>query len=162
MIKSYVTGNLVTILKKSVAEGRQSTFAHGCNCHDAMHSGIAWELQRAFSKIREVDSTYHELMVKANNQPNMLGGMSIAMIERCVVLNMYTQWYPGKDCRYDAIRQCFRNLNSTGFKNVMIPRIGAGVAGGDWKMIEQIINEETPDVNITVIDWDGTISDDEA
>ncbi len=32
-----------------------------------------------------------------------------------------------------------------------IPKIGAGSAGGEWKVIERIIEEETPDLKITLV-----------
>ena len=35
-------------------------------------------------------------------------------------------------------------------KVICIPKIGAGLAGGDFKKIKKIINEVTPDVEIDV------------
>lgn len=57
--------------------------------------------------------------------------------------------------RYEAIRQglaCVRQHAMTLKASVHMPRIGAGLAGGDWREIEQIINDELAahDVAVTV------------
>ena len=47
---------------------------------------------------------------------------------------------------YCAISDTFRSLaNCRKLSPVAIPRIGAGLAGGDWKVIEAIINDATKD-----------------
>jgi len=55
--------------------------------------------------------------------------------------------------RYDAIRKGFSQLNEDmkGYKNpsLHLPRIGAGLAGGDWQVIEKIILDEMT-VSVTV------------
>lgn len=166
MIKNYVKGNIVSILKRAVEEGNPLVIGHGCNCHDAMHSGVAWELQRAFPEVRRIDSVLHKSTMEIDGAPNnMLGTVSPVYIGGgTYVMNMYTQFYPGRDCRYDAIRAAFTSANkvltSNGINSMLIPRIGAGIAGGDWDKITKIINETTPDLNITVVDWDGTVFDD--
>lgn len=162
MIKNYVKGNIVTIMQRAVEQGSRIAIGHGCNCHDAMHSGVAWELQRAFPIVREMD---HNWFMTHENNMDMLGQVfPVHIAGEAYVMNMYTQYYPGADCRYDAIEKAFadanRVLSANGF-TLMIPRIGAGVAGGDWDKIVEIINRVTPDLMITVVDWDGTIFDDQ-
>lgn len=47
--------------------------------------------------------------------------------------------------RYDALRKCLADLSKMAIEthsSVHLPKIGAGLAGGDWKVIEAIINEE--------------------
>ena len=59
--------------------------------------------------------------------------------------------------RYDALRKC---LELVGYvaeaegATVHMPRIGAGLAGGDWKTIEQIVIDEIcgRGVDVTVYD----------
>lgn len=46
--------------------------------------------------------------------------------------------------RYGAVRLCLTTVNEYAYKNhctIHAPRFGAGLAGGDWKVIEQIIKE---------------------
>ena len=71
--------------------------------------------------------------------------------------NMITQnqWHPsyGVNADYDAIRSCFKEVDKRvvdlHYGTVREPprigmvKIGAGLAGGDWSIIEKIIEEES-------------------
>lgn len=164
MIMRYVTGNLVRMALTAMEHNFPTAFAHGCNCHDAMHSGIAWEFQRAIPEVRAADREMYQHHIENDlSLMKMLGSYSTAEVGTIKVFNLYTQFYPGKDCRYDAIRSAFEEIDKReDIISLLIPRLGAGVAGGDWNLIEQIINESTPNTHIIVVDWDGTVFDDEA
>ncbi|WWS23940.1 hypothetical protein vBKpnAMK2_00291 [Klebsiella phage vB_Kpn_AM_K2] len=41
------------------------------------------------------------------------------------------------------------------FVALYIPKIGAGIAGGDWELIEKLINLATPDIDIMVVEYEG-------
>lgn len=70
--------------------------------------------------------------------------------------------------KYDALRTCIKEvrffcksmnpMDNTkilrGKWSVFAPRIGSGLAGGKWEIIEQIINEELIDNGIEVIIYD--------
>ena len=67
-----------------------------------------------------------------------------------VVANMIAQRGTGKDpdgrpcIRYGALERCLKYLADTSLgsgESVHMPRIGAGLAGGDWKIIERLIVE---------------------
>ena len=69
--------------------------------------------------------------------------------ELLVIANCFTQDRYGTDKRhvnYEAVAQCFAKLNNR-VPNMYdcplhIPKIGAGLAGADWSVIEAIINSE--------------------
>lgn len=59
--------------------------------------------------------------------------------------------------RYDAIRQGLQKVASFAQQmsaSVHMPRIGAGLAGGDWQFIRSIIEEELTEQGITVTVYD--------
>ena len=63
--------------------------------------------------------------------------------------------------RYEAIREGLRRVRSEAQEQqatVHMPRIGAGLAGGDWAIIEAIIDEELTahGLNVTVYDFPQT------
>jgi len=83
-----------------------------------------------------------------------IGQIGSYMIIQSVKGDAYTQYnygYGKRNADYDAIRNVFLNLNNA-YKDqgliFGIPSVGAGLAGGDWKQIEKIINESTPDIKI--------------
>lgn len=165
MIKSYVKGNLVQMMLTAVehdndpdVESGKVFFTHGCNCHAAMGSGIAPQIASKFPQVEEQDRLFYNLMHRQNKSMFMLGeSRPVSLSRNVTIFNSYTQYYPGKDFRLAALYKAFVNIN-TMIKGhtLIIPRIGAGVAGGDWEEISKAIDMAAPDVNIIVVDWDGT------
>lgn len=83
------------------------------------------------------------------------------------IVNAFTQDNVGTHERqvdYSAVATCFARLNAEvkevkqfigeenwdGLDTVAIPEIGCGLAGGEWDVVEAIINNNTPDLKITV------------
>lgn len=61
--------------------------------------------------------------------------------------------------RYFALADCLQTVRYHAITNhatVHMPRIGAGLAGGDWKEIESYIKGAFPDVDVTVYDLVST------
>ena len=83
-----------------------------------------------------------------------LGTYSQAQTEHGTIINLYSQYHYGFgtiNCDYSAIKKGFISLNEEyENKSIAIPKIGAGLAGGDWEKIESIINSVTPNLNITL------------
>lgn len=81
-------------------------------------------------------------------------------IHKLAVVNAYTQFKYGtnhpdgdeKPFDYDAFTLCMRKINVR-FKNkhIGLPRIGTGLAGGDWETIKQIITKELTDCDVTIV-----------
>lgn len=61
-----------------------------------------------------------------------------------------------KPIRYWALAKCMKtvaeqiNLNKTAAKEIWAPKFGSGLAGGDWKFIETLIQEIWVNENIPV------------
>lgn len=54
--------------------------------------------------------------------------------------------------RYGALRVCLSEVNDIAYKmeaSLHMPKIGSGLAGGDWKIIEKII-EDVVSVDVTI------------
>jgi O-acetyl-ADP-ribose deacetylase (regulator of RNase III) len=57
--------------------------------------------------------------------------------------------------RYDAVLACLRTVKRLAMQTqatIHMPRIGAGLAGGNWGTIEKIINEALEGIDVTVYD----------
>ncbi len=72
-------------------------------------------------------------------------------------MNAYTQYdYRGKGRKvdYDAVKNCMKwvKANCSG-QRIGLPKIGAGLAGGDWDTIAQIIDEELADEDVTLVEY---------
>ena len=151
MITRKVWGDLIKMAKA----GEFEVIAHGCNCFRNMGAGIARQIKYVFPEAYEVDRA------TAHGSKKKLGTLSCASIGDLDVLNLYTQFSYGGgriNVDYKAIEKCFTTVNQM-YKNsdveIGIPLIGCGLAGGDWKKVEQIINSVTPDIDITLVEYDG-------
>jgi O-acetyl-ADP-ribose deacetylase (regulator of RNase III) len=79
-----------------------------------------------------------------------------------IVVNAYTQYNYGRNHKdgatapfdYEAFTLCMRKINSVfGGKHIGLPKIGAGLAGGDWERIEKIIEKELWFCEVTIVSY---------
>jgi O-acetyl-ADP-ribose deacetylase (regulator of RNase III) len=140
MIVEEIQGNLL--------ETTVGVIAHGVNCQNKMGSGVAKAL---YSKWPEIKARYHkycDCLIKSNfKNEKLLGNIDSVKIKNGPkVINCFTQLYYGYDGRkyvsYDAIYDCFRKL-ALDYSEIAIPKIGCGLAGGDWEIVRAIINSAT-------------------
>ena|ERR1035437_1120767 len=152
-----VKGDLIQMALR----GEFDVIAHGCNCFCCMGGGIALQIKQAFPGAYIVDRETEQ------GDVNKLGTFSEAEflievdgVEKSLwIVNLYTQYDVGKvygskqQERYDAIKSSLSALNER-FPNskIGIPKIGAGLAGGDWDVISKIIDKVIPEV--TLIEYD--------
>jgi len=121
---------------------------HGCNCFLSMGAGIAKEVRLRFKDAHLAD------LKTAYGDRNKLGNYTFAQFDGFKILNLYTQYKYTRhevDVDIDAIEQVFSLLNEEyGGMSLGIPLIGAGLAGGDWEEISEIIEDQTPDLDVFV------------
>lgn len=140
MITRYIVGD--------ITETELKYIAHGCNCQNKMGSGVAKAL---YTKFPEVKRRYHDACAFFVNDFNMLGQVSTASVGNGIyVFNCYTQLnfgYDGKKyVNYGAVAKCFERLaKELEGKTIAIPKIGCGLAGGNWTFMEQLINDTVGD-----------------
>jgi len=146
-----VNGDLINLAK----QGMFDVITHGCNCFSNMGAGIAVPMKNNFRV-----SSYPLESPETAGDINKLGqieGRPFALIsgKSVVVINSYTQYVPNarmKPLDYEALTLCMRKINHM-YKgtHVGLPKIGAGLAGGDWERIREIIQKELVDCEITVV-----------
>jgi O-acetyl-ADP-ribose deacetylase (regulator of RNase III) len=124
---------------------------HGCNCFCAMNSGIAPKIRSKWPEAFEVDCETVE------GEKSKLGTISFTKNTSPIIVNAYTQYEFGTDkrnCDYDALKSCMQQIkiHFTG-KKIGMPKIGAGLAGGNWNIIKDIIHRELGDEDVTIVLW---------
>lgn len=133
-----VTGNLLNEDK--------GILVHGVNCQGKMGAGIALEVKRRYPQVYR---SYFQFGNGARWQPShLLGSVNFVPITpELVIVNAFTQEDYGNDGRryvsYDAVDRCFAEINQYALRTglpVKYPRIGAGLAGGNWDIISAIIH----------------------
>ena len=113
---------------------------HGCNSQGAFGAGVAKIVRQKYSK------AYKDYIDVYNNSGLILGEYYLSnQPDGKVIINAITQKDYGTDkvqVSYWAIANIFRNLNNIGIKEIALPKIGCGLAGGDWKVVSAIIGNE--------------------
>jgi O-acetyl-ADP-ribose deacetylase (regulator of RNase III) len=133
-----IKGDLIHLAQ----EGQFDLIIHGCNCFCTMGAGIAKQIRSQFPQAWEAD------LATQSGDRSKLGSYSKACINtpsgRLHVINAYTQYHYSGDgvlVDYDAVTKVFTALkNQFHGQRMGYPQIGAGLAGGDWKIISEIID----------------------
>ena len=144
-----VQGDLIELAKS----GEFNLIAHGCNCKCQMGKGIALTIKKEFPEAYKVDCQ----TVKGDE--SKMGTCSVAecLDGKLTVVNAYTQYHwKGKAvlANYDAIRSCMRWIKENyPDKKIGLPKIGAGLAKGDWNTIQSIMEEELNGLDVTLVEY---------
>jgi O-acetyl-ADP-ribose deacetylase (regulator of RNase III) len=142
-------------LIKLALDGKFDVIIHGCNCFNTMGAGIALTIRIEFPEALKADNKTH----KGNK--NKLGTYSSATVTKnghdITVVNAYTQYeYKGRGVKadYKAIKNVFKKVKRDFHgKRIGYPKIGAGLAKGDWDTISEIINKELEGEDHTLVEY---------
>lgn len=121
-------------------------FLHGCNCFGAMGAGIARTVKNLYPEALKAD-----IATGKGNRAKLGTICPVQVGERNWIINAYTQydfWSEGPRADYAAIGRAMKAtaafMADHGFDHILMPKVGAGLAGGDWNRIEAIIRESFP------------------
>lgn len=142
----YRTGDLLAVSSGHIV--------HGCNARGVMGAGVALAIKNIWPEV------YNDYRQRYQDTGLHLGQvLPVAVGQDLMVWNAITQQNYGSARRryvsYDAIAECFEKINNqiavmpTIQQHIHIPKIGAGLAGGDWNVIATIID--------SVVDYPVTV-----
>lgn len=166
-----VEGDLIHLAR----EGKFQVVGHGCNCFCTMGAGIAPVMAEEFgcntfpleykerrgdiNKLGQID---YKVLHFSNwdKKFQLYPDEGDTILHSVAAVNIYSQYGFGlnhnggsaKPIDYDALTLAFRKMNHIfKGKHIGLPKIGAGLAGGDWERISQIIKTELKDCKVTVV-----------
>lgn len=152
MSLKYKVGDLI----KAAQNGEVNVIAHGCNCYCTMGSGIAPLIKKAFPEAYAAD-----LRTKKGDLDKK-GTLSWGQSGEVTVANLYSQggyWGRNKGIRdldYGALDDALvlfadlaKNIRGNDTR-IGLPKIGAGLAGGDWAVIEPMIEKHLGHFDTTI------------
>ena len=134
---TYKTGNIVDV--------ESGFILHGCNAQGVMGSGVAKALRDKYPEIYEPYRKY----CQESKISEILGKIFCHSISQSLCIgNAITQEYYGRDGRkyvsYDALDRVFRQISEFPgleiLQKIHMPKIGSGLGGGNWKVVEAIAN----------------------
>lgn len=154
----------------NIVKGRNILFekkgilVHCANAQGVMGAGIALQIRRMYPVVY---SDYVEHLKKFNgvNKADAMGSVCYSKIkDDFYILSAIGQLNYGRSINdsgairtyvdYNSLAIIFSEVNEFALKtglDVIFPKIGAGLAGGDWSVISQIIQSKlNPSVNSTL------------
>jgi O-acetyl-ADP-ribose deacetylase (regulator of RNase III) len=140
--------------------GGAKIIAHICNDVGAWGKGFVLALSRRWN---QPEAAYRAWHAGKDERSFELGAIQLVQVEPGLwVANMVAQHGIRKrnsepPIRYDAVGACLQQLAAAARElgaSVHMPRIGTGLAGGDWSRIERLVQEQLCDqgVDVTVYD----------
>lgn len=160
-----IEGDLI----KMALEGHFDVIAHGCNCFCNMGAGIAVQMAKTFGcdkfpmECAIFEGEYDKLGTVDYRNMYIEHGKAVDVFDcnrtdsnKLIVANCYTQFHYGRKFgvpfNYLAFQLCMNKLNyAFRGKRIGLPKIGAGLAGGNWSVISRIIKEELIDCDVTIV-----------
>ena len=135
---------------------------HVCNNIGGWGRGFVLALSARWSEPKSSYQCWHA----EQNEPFELGQVQFVIVDQGLwVANMIGQEgiHPKNGVppvRYEAIKQGLGRVSTFATENsasVHMPRIGCGLAGGQWPKVEQAIAQTLikDEIDVTVYDWNG-------
>ena len=152
---NYVVGDAT----KPIGDGVKF-IVHVCNDIGGWGRGFVMAISKRWA---EPERQYRNWHSGKAEQPFALGEVQLVQVESDIfVANLIGQHDIRSakgvpPIRYDAIRRGLASIAAEAKRmgaSLHMPRIGCGLAGGNWKEIEKIIREEVVDRGIKVVVYD--------
>lgn len=133
--------------------------AHICNHVGAFGKGFALALSNKWQSPRLHYRTWYQSKLTIEQCPFELGEIQLVKVEEHItVVNMLAQFglrskFNPQPIRYEALEKCLEKLTTIAPEHcdeVIMPRIGTGLAGGNWDLIEPIIKRTLIAGNVNV------------
>ena len=147
----YIDGNILNV--------EEGYILQGVNCLGVMGSGVAVPLRKRFGE--DMFEEYAKICENHRiDATTPLGEYHLweSLDDDAVLINIFTQQETGgrKPMSYDALDDALLEFASilqydNDPRDIYMPQIGAGLGGGNWNVIEQIINDRLGDLPNKVV-----------
>lgn len=152
---------MIEYKKGNILDVQEGIIAHQVNCMGAMNSGLAKQIR---AKYPEVYTRYQEVHVNplytGAGLDQLMGWVDFVNVGNNLnIANCYGQYRYGTNERqthYPSLFKCVNTLceySKATNVSIHLPRIGCGLAGGDWAIVEQLLkiaHDTNGSPNITV------------
>ena len=144
----------IKVIKGDILSVESGVVVHGVNCQSVFGAGLAKQIRQ---KYPEVCSEYLRIFkdyggYRYKGDRSLLGHIQVTSISDDLhFVNAFTQLNYGNDEKkyvsYDAVDTVFCNIAKTISEenDIHFPKIGCGLAGGEWSVIKSIIEHRLKD-----------------
>lgn len=145
---------MIKEIKGNLLDTHCKLIAHGVNAQGIMGSGVAKAL---YTKWPEIKTSYRNYSRIFSRPDMLLGSVHITHLEDDIkVANCFTQQNYGSDGQiylsYKALAKCIEDLYkyavANDYKEIAMPRIGCGLAGGNWTLVKEMLKTDALTINV--------------
>lgn len=128
--------NRLTYIKGDLFTSSRRVIGHSVNCRGAFGSGVAGQVARLYPQARIA------YLSKFKQEKWSLGEIQVVPVKNKIIVNMATQDTYGREgvhVDYNACFEAFEKLfryAQMHWLDIALPKIGAGLAGGEWDRVE--------------------------
>ena len=146
---------MIKELKGNLFRSDADVIVHGCNCFCTFGAGIAVQVKTFYPfAFAEDKKTKYGDRDKLGQYTSWSGDHFYIPNKKITVVNAYTQYYQRVELKpldYNALDMVMLKIK-TFFKDktIAMPKIGAGLAGGDWNKIKEIINNNFKEKEVRI------------
>lgn len=150
---------MIKYCKGDVTEADFDVLVHGCNAQGKMASGVAKCIADKWPIVKEHYLECYETFKNNGYHKSFLGSNFYVVIDEETgrsVNNAITQQFYGYDgekyVSYDAIDKVMASISRVVGKDekIVMPKIGSEKGGGDWNVIEKIIESHLSEHDVTI------------
>lgn len=151
---------MIRVVDGNILDTTKNIICHQVNCKGVMGAGLAKQIK---SKYPNVYHEYKQLCGNQNIKNKLLGATQFVDVStNKTIANLFGQDNYGVKTRhtdYEAMELCLKSLYSvvntdySKYKDcsIAIPYgIGCGLAGGDWKIVKQMIDDILGECDVTI------------
>lgn len=164
----------ITYIEGDLIKAGPRVICHGCNARGSMGAGLAFHLRKPYPEIYD---DYRRVFTEQGNRLELGQTIWTRCRDGRLIVNAITQATYGRDphtvyADYDAIAAAMAGINAVALKTqadpaaaaahggvidrVGLPKIGAGLANGDWSVIAEIVARQATAFQPVVYIHDGS------
>jgi len=153
----------IELINNNIFKTNCVVIAHGVNCAGGFGSGIAGQIAQIHPNVRTEYLKYHERVGWELGDIQIIGCSSMFQTKSGpshkprIIVNCATQkqYMPRGvlHANYHAIERVCKKLRhfcKDEGHTLALPKIGCGLAGGDWNVVEEIYGNVFHDINVKV------------
>jgi O-acetyl-ADP-ribose deacetylase (regulator of RNase III) len=151
-VRLLIEVEMLEYKRGNIFKTTEQVIVHGCNCFNSFGAGIALEVYNTYPDTWMVDQ-----LTKIGSR-DKLGTITYNKEKNkyypdhdVIIVNAYTQYkYTSYevDVEYDKLMECMVKVCETFDNNIIaMPKIGCGLAGGDWNIVSEILETVSNEYN---------------
>jgi len=150
---------IIKLVIGDILDAPENIICQQVNCMGVMGAGLAKQVRSKYPSVY----TYYNDLCKKNTPEKQLGSVLFMEVGEKIIANIFGQvkyGRIGKFTDYEALRKGFLAVlyeATEVYENytVAIPfNIGCGLAGGDWNIVYQMIEDIFKDYDVTIYKLD--------